>query len=333
MIRLAEKRGRRAGVFMVPVAPAVPVVMAVLIALVLAVSAGCIRGQKAEVSAPPASQFPVTVTDDSGRSVSVHAEPKRIISLAPSCTEVLFALGLGSRVVGVDKFSNYPPEVANTEKVGGFSDPSLEKIASLKPDLLLGTSMHKKFLPQFEALGVPVLLLEPRNPDGVLADIKLVGRVAGAQEAAEKVASQIASRIERVKSKVETVPKDQRPWVYYEVYSEPIMSVGPGTLIYQLIELAGGRSISYDAQTDYPEFSAEVVIQRNPDVIIFPSFHGSESLTVDKLKSRPGWARIRAVREGHVYPVDADIISRPGPRIADAVEELAHLILPQQFPR
>lgn len=308
-------------------------VAAVLLMLAIAISAGCAGKKPASAPQQAPGPFPLTVTDGLGRSVTIQAEPQRIISLAPSCTEILFALGLGSRVVGVDKFSNYPPEVAGIEKVGGFSDPSVEKIASLKPDLLLGTSMHKKFLPQFEALGAPVLLLEPRNVDGVLADIRLVGRATGRPEAAEKLAQQISERIERVRSKVQTVPVDQRPWVYYEVYSEPIMTVGPGTLIHQLIELAGGRNIAYDAQTDYPEFSSEVIIQRNPDVIIFPSFHGSAALTPEKLRARPGWARIRAVREGRVYPIDADIISRPGPRIADAVEELAHLILPQQFPR
>jgi iron complex transport system substrate-binding protein len=309
-------------------------VAAAILVLAIAISAGCL-GKKPQASAPPQAPgpFPLTVTDGLGRSVTIPAEPQRIISLAPSCTEVLFALGLGSRVVGVDKFSNYPPEVASVEKVGGFSDPSLEKITSLKPDLILGTSMHKKFLPQLEALGVPVLLFEPRNVDEVLANIKLVGRATGCPDAAEKLAQQISSRIERVRSKVQTVPADQRPWVYYEVYSEPIMTVGPGTLIHQLIELAGGRNIAYDAQTDYPQFSSEVIIQRNPDVIIFPSFHGSAALTPEKLRARPGWARIRAVKEGHVYAIDADIISRPGPRIADAVEELAHLILPQQFPR
>lgn len=306
---------------------------ALLLILALAISAGCAGRKPAPAPQQPPGPFPLTVADGLGRSVTIKAEPQRIISLAPSCTEIVFALGLGGRVVGVDQFSNYPPEVASVEKVGGFADPSMEKIASLKPDLILGTSMHKKFLPQFEALGVPVLLFEPRNVDGVLADIRLVGRATGCAEAAEKLAQQISSRIEGVRSKVQTVPVDQRPWVYYEVYSEPIMTVGPRTLIHQLIELAGGRNIAYDAQTDYPEFSSEVIIQRNPEVIIFPSFHGSAALTPEKLRARPGWERIRAVKEGRVYGIDADIISRPGPRIADAVEELAHLILPQQFPR
>jgi len=302
------------------------------VALVALAAAGCAE-KKPQVGLTQPAPFPLTVTDGTGRQVTIPAQPQKIVSLSPSCTEILFALGLGSKVVGVDKFSNYPPEAQKVEKVGGFSDPSVEKIAALKPDLILGTGMHKKVLPQLESLGIPVVLLEPRNVEGVLADIGTVGRLTGVPEAAEKVVADVRNRIDRVKAKVDTVPREQRPWVYYEVYSEPIMTVGPNTLIHQLIELAGGRNIAYDAQTDYPEFSAEAVIQRNPAVIIFPSFHGSASLTVDKLKARPGWAAIAAVKDGRVHPIDADIISRPGPRIADAVEELARLILPDLFPR
>ncbi|MDI6894760.1 MAG: cobalamin-binding protein [Bacillota bacterium] len=312
-----------------------PRLLVLLLAAVMAVSvaAGC-AGKKPEAGPAQPAPFPLTITDGTGRQVTVPAQPQRIISLAPSCTETVFALGLGSKVVGVDKFSNYPPEAQTLEKVGGFSDPSVEKIAALKPELILGTSMHKKVLPQLEALGIPVVLLDPKDVDGVLADIQTVGRLTGATEAAGKLASDVRNRITRVKDKIDaSVPGDQRPWVYYEVYSEPIMTVGPHTLIHQLIELAGGRNIAYDAQTDYPEFSSEAVIQRNPAVIIFPSFHGSASLTVDKLKARPGWAAIAAVKNGRVHAIDADIISRPGPRIADAVEELARIIHPDLFPR
>ncbi|HHY96052.1 MAG TPA: ABC transporter substrate-binding protein, partial [Firmicutes bacterium] len=151
------------------------------------------------------------------------------------------------------------------QKVGGFSDPSVEKIAALKPHFIVGTSIHKKVLPHLESLGIPVVLLDPKDVEGVLTDIQTVGRLTGAVQSAEKLASDLRDRIDRVRRKVDaSVPKEQRPWVYYEVYSEPIMTVGPHTLIHQLIELAGGRNIAYDAQTDYPEFSAETVIQRNP---------------------------------------------------------------------
>lgn len=305
--------------------------LAWLVVAILVSAGGCGSGN--QPASPQSAGFPLTVTDSGGRSVTVSSEPQRIVSLAPSHTEILFALELGDKVVGVDKFSNYPPEAEKIEKVGGFSDPSLEKIASLQPDLVLGTGLHKKLLPQLESLGAAVLLLESRDVEGALAHIQLVGRVTDRSRVAEQVVAEIRVRLERIKSKVQTVPQEQRPWVYYEVYSEPIMTVGPHTLIHQLIEWAGGRNIAYDAQTDYPEFSAEAVIQRNPEVIIFPSFHGTASLTVEKLRARPGWGSIRAVKEGRVYPIDADLISRPGPRLAEAAEELARLILPQHFPR
>ncbi|MBE3574380.1 MAG: cobalamin-binding protein [Firmicutes bacterium] len=277
----------------------------------------------------------LTLTDDMGRQVSLpapaagSAAPQRIVSLAPSATEILFALGLGPEVVGVDEYSNYPAAASKLPKVGGFSTPSIEKIAALKPTLVLGTNLHAKFLPQFDQLHIPVLLLNPPDVSGILHDIQIVGRATGTTAAANQVVADIRSRLKRVQQKVEKIPASQRPWVYYEVWSDPLMTAGPNSFISQLITLAGGRNIAFDAKGDYPVISPENIIERNPDVILFPLVHGSDALTVEKLKARPGWEKISAVKAGRVFGIDADLISRPGPRVALAVEELSRLILPE----
>lgn len=277
--------------------------------------------------------YPLAVTDDLGRKVTFESRPERIVSLSPSGTEILFALGLGPRVVGVDKFSDYPDEAAKVEKVGGFSDPSLEKIASLKPDLVVGVSIQQKFLDQFDKLNIPVVILAPKTVEGVLSDIKLIGEITDRREQAERVAGQITGTLKDIGSKLGNLPENSRPRTYYEVYSDPIMSVGPKTLIHELIVLAGGDNIARDADVEYPKLSPEAILKRNPQVIIFPRFHGSASLTADQLKSRPGWEGIEAIKAGRVYSIDANLISRSGPRIAQAAQELARLIHPDRFPR
>lgn len=285
----------------------------------------------AKASAPTPTSYPLTVTDNLGRTITIAAPPQRIISLAPSNTEILFALGLGQRIVGVDNYSNYPEAARNVTKVGGYSEPSLEKIVALEPDLVVGDNLHRKIIPQLERLGIPTLLLSPSSVSGVFANIKLLGTVAGVPERATTVVEDLTRRLEKVKKAVAGVPLEKRPWVYYEVYNDPIMTVGPKSFIYQAIELAGGRNIAYDASTDYPEFSPEVIIRRNPDIIVFPNYLGPNDTTASQFRSRPGWEKISAVQAGRIFGIDADIISRPGPRIVEAVETLARLFFSERL--
>ncbi|MCG0278280.1 MAG: cobalamin-binding protein [Thermanaeromonas sp.] len=280
---------------------------------------------------PEGSGYPLTVTDGMGREVTLKARPERLVSLSPGNTEILFALGLGGKVVGVDDYSDYPPEAVDIPKIGGFSNPNVEKIVALKPDLVLATNMHEEAVRRLEEIGIPVAVVSPKTVEGILDSIEWIGKLTGASEDASRLVADLRERLEKVKAVVEKIPLDKRPWVYYEVYSDPLMTAGPQTFIGQLIELAGGRNIAYDAQTDYPEFSAETVIERNPDVIIFPQWHGSESLTVERLKSRSGWQEIKAVKNNRVFGVDANIVSRPGPRVVDALELLAEIIHPELF--
>lgn len=309
------------------------VALLLLPSILAAVVAGCglAPAPPGDSAAPAGAGFPLTLTDDLGKEVTLPAAPQRLVSLSPSNTEILFALGLGEKVVGVDDYSNYPPEAAAVPKIGGFSKPNVEKVVALKPDLVLATGMHQQAVDRLEEMGIAVAVVNAKTVDEVLESIKWVGRATGAEDRAARVVAEMEERIRRVQALVRDIPEEKKPLVYYEVYSDPLMSAGPKTLIGQLIELAGGRNLARTAETDYPRFSAEAVIKGDPEIILFPQFHGTASQTVEQIKARPGWEAIRAVKNNRVYGIDADLISRPGPRVAEALERLARLIHPELF--
>ncbi len=313
------------------------------LALLAAAVAGCgARGEErpaAEGRGRPAAEereaglqapsYPLAVTDDLGRQLTLARRPERIVSLAPSNTEILFALGLGERVVGVTDYCDYPPEAKAKEKVGGFRDPSIEKIVALKPDLVLATGgVQRETVAQLEKLGVPVFVLDPRTVDGVLGSIRTVARLAGIPAAGEPLAESLQRRIDAVRARTAGLPEDARPAVFYEVWPDKLRTAGPGSFIHDLIELAGGRNVAADTGQPYPEFSVESLVAADPAVIITPFEQTARDLAQGR---RPGWQGIRAVREGRVVVVDQDLVSRPGPRLVDGLEAFARAIHPELF--
>jgi len=282
---------------------------------------------------PPA--FPTTVADDFGRNVTLSKLPQRIVSLAPSNTEILFALGLGSKVVGVTKFCDYPPEVLERVKkgnitiIGGFADPSIERIVALNPDLVLAaSSLQEKIVNDLEEKGLAVLALNPKKTDQIIANIRLVGKVGGKLEEAGKLTNEMQRVIDTVVSRAKSTT--HRPRVYYEVWYEPLWTIGPGTWQSELIEMAGGLNIFADAKTPYPIVSAEAVIKRDPEIIIVPiGYMGG--VKKEDFEKRPGWRAISAVRSGRICQIDENIVVRPGPRIVQGLQQLARLIHPEIF--
>jgi len=276
---------------------------------------------------------PISVTDDLGRTVTLDAVPRRIVSLAPSVTEILFAIGADPRVVGNTRFCNYPPEAADLPEIGGFSASSIsiEAIVGLEPDLVIaGTARQQPVVEQLEQLGVPVVVLAPASVDAVYASILQVGVLTGNSDEAMQVVATMQDRIAAVADVVATIPDTERPTVYWEVFNDPLTTTGPNTFIGQMMALIGATNIFADASEDYPAISPETVFERNPQVILGPDSQG-DLLTAEALSERPGWADIQAVRDGRVYTLDGDIISRPGPRLADAIESLAATLYPAAF--
>jgi iron complex transport system substrate-binding protein len=277
----------------------------------------------------------VSVTDDLGRTVAIaNYPPKRIVSLAPSCTEILFALGLGDRVVGVDRYSDYPPEAVNiTPKVGGFADISIETVLGLKPDLVLATGgVQVKFVELLEEHGLAVVVLSPKDLEGILNDILLVGKSAGEEVAGERLVAEMRQRVDVITERTRDIPAEERPKVYYEIWHNPLMSAGSGSFTNELIKLAGGVNIFEDMATEFSEVSVERVLSGNPDVIVLsPPDAPMPGVSPEELKARPGWDGIKAVKDGRIYQIHPDLLNRPGPRIVDGLEALAEVIHPELF--
>lgn len=274
----------------------------------------------------PATAGPIELTDDFDRTIALEQPAMRIISLAPSTTELLFALGVGDRIVGATEYCNYPEAALKIERMGAFDNPNLELIVALEPDLVLAASLHKEPVEAMEGMGIPVLALDPKDFAGIYSNIRVLAAAVGREQAGEELIAQMQDKLESVTAALADVVDEERPWVYYEVWYPDPMTVGGGTFIDQIINLAGGRNIAHDL-SGYPVISEEALIERNPQVIL----HGHFDADAEMFAQREGWDIIAAVAAGEIYYVDQDIINRTGPRMVDAVEILARLFHPDIF--
>jgi iron complex transport system substrate-binding protein len=280
----------------------------------------------------------ITLVDSMGNVVTFTEPPERIVSLAPSNTEILFAIGAGDSVVGVTDWCDFPYnftawiEAENMTSIGNYYNPSAEPIVTLEPDLVLASSGSLDAAATLKALGYAVLVVEGHTINDVLEDILLVGRATYHNAEASALVTDMRSRMDAVATQLLTATTT--PKVYHEVWGDPLMSVGPGTFIDELITLAGGTNIFNDAIESWPSISSEAVITKDPDVMFFPDMYmgvGNFYETIEAVEGRPGWDSIAAVQDDALYEIDADIISRTGPRIVDALEEIAKMVHPEIF--
>jgi iron complex transport system substrate-binding protein len=278
------------------------------------------------------STSPTEVVDQLGRTVTIEEPPQRIISLAPSNSEILFALGLADRVVAITDYCNYPTEAEAKPTIGGFSTPNMEAVVALSPDLVLAASIHEtKIIPQLEDRGLNVLALNPKTIDDVLEAVLLTGKVTGVAENAAELVASMQQRIKAVTERTAGLAPEQRPRVLYIVWHDPLMTAGSGTLQDELIETAGGINIAREL-TDYADVSLEAVIAANPGVIIAGAGHGSGAdQTFQYAQAEPRLRDTEARRRDRIYAVDADLTSRPGPRIVEGLEAFARFIHPELF--
>jgi iron complex transport system substrate-binding protein len=235
-------------------------------------------------------------------------------------------------VVGVTSYGNYPPEATTREQVGGITNKSIsiESIIALEPDLVLASGSQDEVIPVLEETGLTVIALDPVTLEDIYTNIELVGQVTGHAEQATALATDLRRRANAVREKVATVHPADRPAVFYEVWDEPLMTAGPQTFIGQLIELAGGQNIFADVKEDWPQVSPELIVERNPEVILGPEAHGS-ALVAEQIAARPGWDGVAAVQNNRIYLLDGDMVSRPGPRLIDVLEEIARGLYPDLF--
>jgi iron complex transport system substrate-binding protein len=270
-----------------------------------------------------------TFTDEVGRTVEVNGPPRRIVSVAPNVTEILFALGLGDRLVGVSAYCQYPPEALKIEKIGGYINPSLEKIVSLRPDLVVGIAEGdlRTFVDKLAGLKIPVYIANPRDALEVLTSIRKIGEVTFAQEPARRIVHSMEEKIRRIRDKVQGRPQ---PRVLHILDFNPLISAGKGTFVDDLIHLGGGRNVAETATGKYPRFSMEEVLVQDPEVILLASMKSQDPL----VKQRGWWDRwktITAVKQGRIYVLDSDLIHRPSPRMVEGLEQVARAIHPEVF--
>ncbi len=284
---------------------------------------------------PQRAAFPVSIVDDAGRRVEVKAAPQRIVSAAPSTTEIAFALGLGDRIAAVTTFCNFPEAALAKPKIGGLR-PNLEAIVAQAPDLVLAVrGTPPDAIAALEGLGVPVAILNPTDFAGVLANVRALGALTGTAEAAERVTGEMRRRWDAVTEKARTA--STRPRVFYEIdATDPgaVTAAGPGTFIDAMITAAGGVNVvaALAPGQQYPRINAEAILQANPELVILGDSPWGQ--TAEALGRRPGWSTVQAVQRGTVTTIterDADVVSRAGPRLVEGLELFARTIHPEVF--
>ena len=285
--------------------------------------------------APPAEEavlFPIEVTDQLGRVVKLDKIPQRIISLAPSNTEILYALGLENKLVGVTEYCDYPEAAKDKPKVGGFSTVDIERVIEIGPDLILAVNIHKnEVVPELERLGLTVLTLEATTPEEVLEGISLVGKCTGKEEEASQLVNEMRRRIEAITTKTANLTEARKPRVLFIMWHDPLMSVGLG-LRHDLIVEAGGINIVEELGEAYPAVTLEWVIDANPEVIIAATGMGTgEDLPFQFALDEERLAGVDARLNNRVYQINTDLIGRNGPRIAQGLEQVAKMIHPEIF--
>jgi iron complex transport system substrate-binding protein len=269
-----------------------------------------------------------TFVDDSGRKLYFAKPPRRVLSLAPSLTEMLFAIGLDEEIVGVTNFCNYPPAAAGKPKVG-YTQPNLESLLALSPDMVAapGELLRADVLAKLEALKVPTYIFEAKSLEHVLAHIHTLGRIFERSSAADALTRHMRERIAEVSRRVQTT---ERRRVLYVLSSHPLITVGRDSYIHQMIELAGGINIGAGMSGAYPRLSMETVLEKDPEVLVFP-VGSTESVPEHEQDTWKRWTGLSAVQRERLHVVSSDALNRPGPRVVDGLEQLAQVIHPEAF--
>jgi len=275
----------------------------------------------------------VTLKDGLGREVKINTPVQRVVSLAASNTEILYAVGAGAQVVGRDEFSDYPAEAKALPSVGGsFGKYSSETIVSLKPDLVLAAEINSPELVQsLQDLGLTVYLLpNPTTLEGMYNNLATLAQLTGHEKETQKLVEALQKRVKAVQEKVAGAAA--KPLVFYELDStdpNAPYTAGPGTFVDLLIQMAGGQNLGGALQGQWAQISTEELIVKNPDMIVLGD--SAYGVTADSVKQRTGWEALQAVQNGAIFPFDDNLVSRPGPRLVDGLEAMAKLLHPELY--
>jgi iron complex transport system substrate-binding protein len=271
-----------------------------------------------------AVNYPLTIIDITETAVTIPQEPQRIISIAPSNTEILFALGLEDKIVGITNYCNFPEETKNIEKIGETFPLNLEKIVSLKPDLILAYAGQLNEIPRLRELGLKVIVIEPLNLQETLKSIQMVATIGGITEKGNILVKNLSQRIDQIKTEVSNLEINKKPKVFIGGIYETIWTPGEGTLFNELISLAGGINIAAGF-SGWTKINPEFIVKEDPDIIIIPigaMNPGDELKIKENIYQRPGWSNLSAIKNQKIFIVNEDLFFRAGPRIVDGLERL-----------
>jgi len=271
---------------------------------------------------------PLALVDDVGSTVLIAGPARRIVSVSPGATEILFALGAGDRVVGTCKFCDYPAAAARCPRVGDYANPSLEAIVAARPDLVVTGGPQRELVLHLRSAGIPAIVLLPRSIAGLEENIRQLGRALDRSANARALCARIDERLARVTRTAAAAGTAARPKVYFEIWADPFMAIGDDTYAGELIRLAGGDNIARGAPGEYPKLSAEAILAANPDVIILSHCDDAQG-ALHAVAGRPGWAQLAAVRNRRVYgDLNMDLLLRPGPRLVEGLAQLRARLAP-----
>ncbi len=308
------------------------------ILLVFGVLTGCgetkSENNKKEQSTVQESTFPVTIKDALAQEVVIDEKPEKLVSLMPSNTEIVFALGLGEELVGVSDYDNYPKEAAEKEKVGGM-EFNVEKIISLNPDVVLAhaSSAHNSAegLQQIRDAGIDVVVVNDASTfEDVYKSMEMIGQATGAEKEADQLVADMKGKLDAIKEKAAAVSDNDKKSVYIEVSEEPnLFTTGKNTFMQEMLDTINANNII--SEEGWIQVDQEAVIAANPDVIITTYGAYSEKSPIDQISSRKGWADVTAVKEKQIVDVDSDMVTRSGPRLVEGVEAIAKAVYPDVF--
>ena len=306
------------------------------LALVAAMAAGCGGsggGGTASGTGSPAASAQIAVTDDAGKPVKLASPATRVVSTAPADTEIAFALGAGGKLAAGTTYDDYPAEAKTLPKIGDFQNPSVEKIVSFRPDLVLATSgIQAKLRDRLEGVGIQVYVVDPTTLDALYTDLTNLGALMGTPDQTRQVVDGMKTTAAGIEQKIAAAKSQSgyaTPKTLLEIWGKPLMVAGKDTLIDDLITRAGGQNVGAAAGSGFPTFSTEVLLQQDPEVYV--ATVGSQS-TPGQIAERPGYSALGAVKQGHVYTIEDNLVVRPGPRIIQGLQQLAQMIHPELFP-
>ncbi len=266
----------------------------------------------------------IVITDMEGKTVELERLPERIVSLSPSNTEIVFALGAGSRLVGITSFCDYPDETSDIEKIGDFEGPNIELLKKVQPDVILaGVYVQDDIAIAIEGLGIPVIMTEASSFDGIPDSIALIGKIVGEEEEAKRIILDMQNIIDGVKDR--TIDSE-KPEIFYIAWIDPLITTGSDTFVDDVITISGGLNIAEEI-IGWTHYSTEELINRNPDMLIVAWHANNEGISKEEIMADPILRNLDCVKKGNIYIMkDDNLISRPGPRIVEGVQEMAKAI-------